>query len=100
MEIAYNAALQAANAALAAAGYMAERSSKHLRVIQSLEYTVELERVKVDMLDAFRRKRHIAVYEQVGAISDREASEMLELAMQVRALAEESIRRDRPELLA
>ena len=38
--IAYNAALQAATAALAAAGYRASRDSHHYRVIQSLELTV------------------------------------------------------------
>ena len=35
--IAYNAALQAATAALAAAGYRASRENHHYRVIQSLE---------------------------------------------------------------
>jgi hypothetical protein len=38
--IAYNGALQAATAALAAAGYRAGRESHHYRVIQSLELTV------------------------------------------------------------
>jgi hypothetical protein len=38
--IAYNAALQAATAALAAAGYRASRESRHYRVIHSLELTV------------------------------------------------------------
>jgi hypothetical protein len=37
--IAYNAALQAATAALAASGYRAGRDSHHYRVIQSLELT-------------------------------------------------------------
>jgi hypothetical protein len=38
--IAYNAALQAATAALAAAGYRASRENHHYRVIQSLELTI------------------------------------------------------------
>ena len=38
--IAYNAALQAATAALAASGYRPGRDSHHYRVIQSLELTV------------------------------------------------------------
>jgi hypothetical protein len=37
--IAHNAALQAATAALAAAGYRAARDNHHYRVIQSLEFT-------------------------------------------------------------
>src|ERR1700757_5345824 len=38
--IAYNAALQAATAALAAAGYRASRENHHYRGIQSLELTL------------------------------------------------------------
>jgi hypothetical protein len=38
--IAYNAVLQAATAALAAAGYRASRDSHHYRVLQSLGLTV------------------------------------------------------------
>ena len=38
--IAYNAALQAATAALPAAGYRASRDSHHYRVIQSLSLTL------------------------------------------------------------
>jgi hypothetical protein len=37
--IAYNAALQAATSALAAAGYRASRDNHHYRVIQSLEFS-------------------------------------------------------------
>ena len=40
MNIAYNAALQSATAALAAAGYRPTRDSHHYRVIQSLAYTI------------------------------------------------------------
>jgi hypothetical protein len=40
LNIAYNAALQAATAALAASGYRATRDSRHYRVLQSLALTV------------------------------------------------------------
>jgi hypothetical protein len=40
LSIAYNAALQAAAAALAAAGYRAAREAHHYRVIQSLAHTI------------------------------------------------------------
>jgi hypothetical protein len=43
--IAYNAALQAATAALAAAGYRATRDSHHYRVIQSLSLLSKKRRV-------------------------------------------------------
>ncbi len=38
LNIAYNAALQTATAALAASGYRAAREAHHYRVIQSLSY--------------------------------------------------------------
>src|SRR5690349_1980798 len=43
LTIAYNAALQAATAALAAAGYRASREQHHYRLIQSLEATIGAE---------------------------------------------------------
>lgn len=42
LNIAYNAALQAATAVLAACGYRAVREAHHYRVIQSLVYTIDL----------------------------------------------------------
>ena len=41
LNIAYNSALQAATAALAACGYRAVREAHHFRVIQSLTYTID-----------------------------------------------------------
>ena len=70
--IAYNAALQAATAALAAAGYRAARDNHHYRVIQSLEFTTAPGRKFVDTLDGFRKKRNVSSYDVAGAISDKE----------------------------
>lgn len=98
-DIAYNSALQSATAALAAAGFRAERANKHMRVIECLEFSVGLEKSQVRLLDKFRRKRHVAVYEQVGAISSREADEMLEMAKGLRQIIEGWIRSEHPELL-
>ena len=99
-DIAYNSALQSATAALAVAGFRAERANKHLRVIASLEFTVGLDKTTVRVLDRFRRKRHVAVYERVGAISDREATEMIEMAREIRRRVETWIRTECPELLS
>ena len=43
LNIAYNAALQAATAALAASGYRAAREAHHYRVIQSLAFTIKVD---------------------------------------------------------
>src|SRR5579863_6807606 len=61
--IAYNAALQAATAALAAAGYKATRDNHHFRVIQSLEFTTAPGRKVIDTFDGFRKKRNTISYD-------------------------------------
>ena len=97
--IAYNAALQAATAALAAAGYRAARDSHHLRVIESLEWTVRVEPALVRQFDAFRKKRNRSNYERGGAISDAEVARMRALAVRLRAEVERWIRASHPHLL-
>ena len=98
-DIAYNSVLQSGTAALAAAGYRAERANKHKRVLDSLEFTVGLDQTEVAVLDQFRRKRHTAVYEQVGAVSDQEANEMVALAKRVRVGVEAWLRKEHPGLI-
>jgi len=67
LSIAYNAALQAATAALAAAGYRAVREQHHYRTIQSLVLTIGWPAPKVDRFDRFRKKRNIIGYESAPA---------------------------------
>jgi hypothetical protein len=83
--IAYNAALQLATAALAAAGFQAERTNHHYRVIHSLEFTLGKDAATIRKLDVFRKKRNITDYERADTISDREAEEMRKLAEALRA---------------
>ena len=54
--IAYNAALQAATAALAASGFRAAREQHHYRTIQSLAPTIGWQSGNLDQLDRFRKK--------------------------------------------
>jgi hypothetical protein len=97
--IAYSAALQAATAALAAAGYRATRQSHHYRVIQSLELTIGAAPKLIRQFDAFRKKRNISSYEVGGAVSDKEAKEMAVLAKALRVEVERWIRAHHPKLL-
>ena len=55
-DIAYNAALQLAVAALAASGFQAERQNKHQRTIECLAFTLKLDSKDVAFLDQCRRK--------------------------------------------
>jgi len=96
--IAYNAALQLASAALAAAGYEAERASQHYRVIQSLEFTLGLPADTIRKFDVFRKKRNITDYERADAISETEAEEVRELAQMLRRDVEAWIQTNHPEL--
>ena len=84
MNIAYNAALQAAAAALAACGYRVARESHHFRMIQSLGHTIGAEPSMVIQFEHFRKKRNIVGYEQAGTVGDQEAQEMVELAREIR----------------
>lgn len=97
--IAYNAALQLATAALAASGYQAERANHHYRVIQSLELTIGAPLSTVRKFDSFRKKRNISDYERADVVSEQEAREMRALAVQLRKDVEAWIKRHHPALL-
>ena len=99
MNIAYNAALQAATAALAVCGYRASRDSHHYRVIQSLAYTIGADKKLIVQFDKFRKKRNIGGYEQAGLVSDKEADEMVALGQQLREEVELWVRANYPKFL-
>jgi hypothetical protein len=75
LAIAYNAGLQAATTAPAAAGYRASRDNHHYHVIQSLELTLGKEAKFIRTLDAFRKKRIVSNYDIARGISDREVQD-------------------------
>lgn len=101
LNIAYNAALQAAQAALAASGYRTSRSGfDHYRTIASLSLTLGLDPGLVRRLDAFRKRRNVSEYDRSGATSVGEAAEMRELADRVRGGLETWLRERHPELLS
>lgn len=100
LRLAYNAALQAATAALAAAGYRTGRGeSHHYRVIQSIALTIGADADVVDEFDAFRKKRNMADYERAGAVSDKEATEMIEFARRLRREVKDWLRANHPSFL-
>lgn len=82
--IAYNAGLQGATAALSASGFRAAREQHHFRTIQSLALTITWPEARVNQFDRFRKKRNILGYESAGVVSAREAQEMYELAGSLR----------------
>ncbi len=96
---AYNAALTVATAALAASGYRAAGEGHHYWVIQSLAFTLQLDAETIEEFNRFRRKRNTIDYERIGTVSEREVTEMLELAGNIRGKLETWLRQNYPDLL-
>ncbi len=99
LNIAYNGALQAATAALAACGFRVGRTAHHYRTIQTLTHTIGTDEATVAELDAFRQKRNQTGYERAGVVSEQEADEMLEVARRLRGEVEKWLRQKHPGLL-
>lgn len=101
LTIAYNAALQAAKAALAAAGYRVSSSEKghHYLLIESLRYTAEPPAADVYMLQRMKKKRNISDYEVAGAVTEREAEEMVKLAQRIHRQVREWLAANHPGLV-
>ena len=97
--IAYNAALQLAATALAAAGYKAERNNHHYRVIHSLELTIKADATTIRTFDAFRKKRNVSDYERADVVSELELKEMRSLALWLRKAVEDWVRAHHPSFI-
>lgn len=99
MNIAYNAALQLAKAALVASGYRAVREAHHYRIIQSLAYTIKAETELITLFDQFRKKRNISGYDCAGMISDQEANEIRNLAILLQEKVVKWLHENHPDLI-
>jgi len=99
LSIAYNAALRCATAALYASGFRAKRERHHERTIQSLSLTMESDRDTINTLDSFRQLRTTSDYDHVGVVSKKQAQEMLEIAIDLRARVEQWLRKYHADLL-
>lgn len=100
LSIAYNAILQAANAALAAVGYrVRRREGGHYYALESLAHTVGVKSDVLRMLHILRKKRHLSDYVRVGAVSRGEADEAVALAERISEEVKAWLQRHRPELI-
>lgn len=79
--IAYNGILQTALAFMNHKGYRPKGEAKHYNTFEFMKESLEDEwRTKINRIQKLRQKRNIAVYEQRGIVSEKEALDTIELA--------------------
>lgn len=84
--IAYNAALQLCAIALLAEGWKPDKLNAHHRTISALPLILGPDKQDdADYLDACRAKRNGLEYDAAGRVSSKEASELREFALELRA---------------
>ena len=90
---AHNACLALAAAVLDSRGYRVRKGSlaHHWRLIESLEYTMNLSQGKVKELQDYRRKRSLSIYERTGIVTETEAESAVSSARQLQAAVAEKL---------
>ena len=98
---AYSAVRCLCDAALHACGYGASKGSgAHERVIGSLKFSLGDEWAEdVDFLDFCRRRRNQTIYDMAGTVQDRDAQELLDVAVRLRSDVWEWLKQNSPRLL-
>lgn len=97
---AYQAAPQLCAAILFASGYIASRVSNHYRTILAMPLIFgEKRKDDAFYLDTCRNKRNDADYRLAGAISDPDAKELLEFAIDFRKDVVDWLKKNHPELV-
>jgi len=72
--MAYNAMLHAARALLFADGYEPVGEEKHKIAVDYADVKLgEKYREKISLFDRMRKRRHVVIYEKMGAVSEHEA---------------------------
>jgi uncharacterized protein (UPF0332 family) len=98
---AYNAALQSAIMVLSCSGYRpsTSRGGHHRNVFEAMRHILDSsQHSRIDYFDACRRKRNTLDYDVAGVISDTEADELVEQAVEFLKDVEEWIAKNHPDL--
>lgn len=92
--IAYNAVLQACRGYMFHLGYRPASAEAHRATLRFMRLIVdEPAKGLIDYFDRVRRKRHRALYDEAGLVSEKEARELLDKAGEFVPMVEERIRR-------
>ena len=98
--IAYNAVLKLCAALLHAEGYRPERTLQHYRTIQAMPLILGPDRKEdAQYLDTCRSKRNIVEYDQIGAVTDVDADELIDFAEEFKIDVIDWFQKNHPELL-
>ena len=98
-EAAFNAARTAANVALRASGYRtAAQLGHHLKVVESLELTIQVDPALIQKMRVLSKKRNATSYDSAGNVSDRELEEAIKVANQLQQTVTAWLRKIHPEL--
>ena len=91
--IAYNAMLQSARALMFAEGYVAKGENHHKIAVDYTDAKLGTKiRETVELFDDMRKKRHRAIYEKAGIVSEYEAKHAIETADSFLVKIEEKIK--------
>ena len=98
--IAYNAALKLCTILLHAEGYRAGQGLQHYRTIQALTLILgESRKNDAQYLDACRVKRNTVEYDRIGAVSESEVKELLDLVHELREDVLKWLKENHPDFL-
>jgi hypothetical protein len=97
---AYWACLTVARTALRACGYRLRSVAGHVRTIESLEHTMEVDQGSRRQLHTFRTKRARADYEMVDTVSGADLEEASRLAEELREKLHSWLMAEHPDLIA
>ena len=97
LSIAYNAMLQAGRALMFSKGYRPKGKYKHVAVVEFVKskFGREFANQMLFVFNKTRKKRHMAVYEQVDIVSEGEAKNALSWAEKFVKRAEEILKGER-----
>jgi uncharacterized protein (UPF0332 family) len=97
--IAYNAALKLCTILLYASGYRPEKNRAHYRTIAALPLILGADQKdNADYLDTCRGKRNTAEYDSAGAVTENEATELVEFVKEMRQGVIEWLKKNHSEL--
>lgn len=96
---AFTSALQTCTTALRACGYRPAGPGHHMRVIETLEYTIGMPAKTVHRLLALGKKRNISNYDVAGAVSEQDLEQMIKIATELRTRVLDWLEKNHPGLI-